>query len=126
MRWRYGLDTGSAEMRAEHEANLADVAAYAWTPMHLPLAMMAKSVDCLHYQCGEGPGRDTALFGRLTALAARFAASGIRATVAYARAPWGLEAADLGPGGVAGRARRGKPGGPRDAARLQRQPDLFG
>jgi hypothetical protein len=72
VRWRYDLDTAAP---AEHAANLAAVAAYAWTPCNLPLAVLVKSLDCLHTQCCEGPVRLTFLYGRLTALAKRFDAS---------------------------------------------------
>lgn len=90
VRWRYDLDTGTEEECAEHAANLAEAAAYTWAPRDLALAVTVKSLDCLHYQCCEGPARDTALYRRLTALTNGFDAGGIREGEAYARAPWGL------------------------------------
>ena len=97
VRWRYDLDAGTPEERAEHAANLAAVAAYAWTPRDLTLAVMVKSLDCLHYQCCEGSVRETALCGRLTALANHHDASGVRDADEYDQAPWGLdEAAPVG------------------------------
>ena len=91
VRWRYDLDTGTEAERAEHVANLAELAGYAWTARDLALAVIVKSLDCLHYQCCEGPVRETALYGRLTALANHHDASGVRETDAYRRAPWGLD-----------------------------------
>ena len=91
VRWRYDLDTGTPEARAEHAINLAAVAAYAWTQRDLTPAVMVKSLDCLLYQCCDGPVRETALYGRLTALANHHDAGGVRETEDYQRAPWGLD-----------------------------------
>lgn len=142
VRWRYNLDTGTEAERAEHAANLAQAAAYAWTPRALTTAVMVKSLDCLHYQCCEGPLRETTLYGRLTALANWHDASGVRETDEYDRAPWALdEAAPVnGPeGGTASEAPlafrseltpEGKqlviPGCERNRARVAGQLDLFG
>lgn len=90
VRWRYDLDTGTEDERAEHAASVAEEAAYEWTPRGLTLAVVVKSLDCLHYQCCEGPARETGLYGRLTALSNAFDAGGVRETEAYERAPWGL------------------------------------
>ena len=54
---------------------------------------MVKSLDCLLYQCCEGPVRDAALYGRLVDLANGFDAGGVRDTDAYERAPWGMDEA---------------------------------
>lgn len=86
VRWLYDLDTGSDEDRQEHRANLADVAAYAWTPRLLTLAVMVKSLDCLHYQCCEGPIRNLPLHKRLAALTARYDETGVQETTEYERA----------------------------------------
>ena len=91
VRWRYDLDTGTEAERAEHAASVAEAAAYEWTPRELALAVMVKSLDCLHYQCCEGPVPETALYGRLTALSNAFDAGGLRETEAYEQAPWGLD-----------------------------------
>ena len=91
VRWRYDLDTGTPEERAEHQANLAEIVGYVWTPRDLTEAVTVKSLDCLHYQCCEGPVRETALYGRLTALANHHDVSGVRETEEYERAPWGIE-----------------------------------
>ena len=87
MRWLYDLDAGSDEDRQEHRANLADVAAYAWTPRTLTLTVMVKPLDCLNNQCFEGALRDTALFKRLSALTARYDEAGVQDTAEYRRAP---------------------------------------
>lgn len=94
VRWRYDLDTGDEQDRQEHAASLARVASYVWTPRRLTLAVMVKSLDCLHDQCVEGSVPDTALFQRLAALTARYGETGVRETDAYRRAPWGLDVTD--------------------------------
>ena len=123
VRWRYDLDTTAP---AEHAANLAAVAAYAWTPCNLNLAVLVKSLDCLHTQCCEGPVRDASLYGRLAALANRFDASGVRETEDYARAPWGLDEegfrSELTPEGE----QLVIPGCERNRSERMRQLDLFG
>ena len=89
--WRYGLDTVSDEHDQEHTANLADAAAYAWTSRPLTLAVMVKSLDCLFYQCSEGPVCNLPLFKRLEALTCQYEETGVQETVAYRQAPWGLD-----------------------------------
>ena len=91
VRWRYDLDTRSDEDRQEHTGNLADVAAYAWTSRALTLVVMVKSLDCLFYQCSEGPVCNLPLFKRLEALTCQYEETGVQETVAYRRAPWGLD-----------------------------------
>lgn len=48
VRWHCDLDTGTEAERAEHAASLVEAAAYEWTPRELALAVMVKSLDCLH------------------------------------------------------------------------------
>lgn len=91
VRWRYDLDTGTEDERAEHAASVAEAAAYEWSLRETGEAVMAKALDCLLYQCCEGPVREVALYGRLVDLVNRFDASGVRDTEAYERAPWGLD-----------------------------------
>ena len=97
---------------------------------------MVKSLDCLHYQCCEGPVRDTPLYGRLTALSIDFDGGGVRETLAYARAPWRLEEDDLGPESETVAGFRSEltpageqfvvPGCERNRSAALRQLDLFG
>ncbi|TNC65797.1 hypothetical protein [Rubellimicrobium roseum] len=138
VRWRYDLDTGTPEEHAEHEANLAAVASYAWTPRDLALAVIVKSLDCLHNQCCEGPVCETALYGRLTALANHHDAGGVRDTAEYEQAHWGLDEVDPpaeagAPSGVRFRSEltpEGEqlviPGCERNRSSKLRQLDLFG
>ena len=126
VRWLYDLDTGGAEDREEHAANVREAAAYAWTPRDYTLAVMVKSLDCLHYQCFEGPIRETPLFQRLAALTARYDETGVQETVDYARAPWGLDVAgfrsELTPEGE----QLVIPGCEGNRAKTKGQLDLFG
>lgn len=139
VRWRYDLGAGSEAERAEHAASMAEAAAYEWTPRDLAEAVMVKSLDCLHYQCCEGPVRETVLYGRLTTLSNAFDAGGIRETEAYERAPWGLdepapaddpEALKVAPAFRSELTPEGEqlviPGCERNPARVAGQLDLFG
>jgi hypothetical protein len=129
VRWRYDLDTCEP---VEHAGNVAAVAAYVWTPCDLSMAVLVKSLDCLHTQCCEGPVRETPLYGRLAALANRFDASGVRDTEDYARAPWGT-GEPVPPTDTAFRSEltpEGEqlviPGCERNRSKILRQLDLFG
>lgn len=132
VRWRYDLDTGTSKERAEHAANLAEVATYAWTPRDLDVAVFVKSLDCLVYQCAEGPCRETPLFQRLASVAISHTPSGIRETDSYRRAPRGLEEENL-PVEATFRSEltpEGEqfviPGCERNRSKVLRQLDLFG
>lgn len=126
VRWRYELDTRSEEDRQEHAANLAAVAAYAWTQRPLTLAVMVKSLDCLAYQCSEGPSRDMPLFRRLAALTRRYDEMGVQETTDYEQAPWGLDVTDFASELTPEGEQLVIPGCERNRGRTVGQLDLFG
>lgn len=81
--WRYA-DHPDADM--DRDATYDDAARYQWEPSIASIHQLAKSVDCLIYQCSEGPIMDRPQYDALTALAECIPVD--REGPTYANASW--------------------------------------